>query len=115
MAAVKATVFYVGGPIAVCRLELEEGVAVAEASVDADGTVRILPQTVRMARVRYGVEVVMPDEANAQDEVDRLALQIRRFRLRLKKFDRSTLEGTAHGRVLAQARGAMRDLTEFVP
>jgi hypothetical protein len=116
VAVVKATVFYVDERIAVCRInEPDGGVLVAEAQVGEDGSVRVLPQTVRRVTVKHRVNVTLPDEASAQDYVDQLALAIRRFRLRLKKFDRKTLEGSNSVRVLAQARAAMRDLEEFMP
>jgi hypothetical protein len=116
VAVVKATVFYLGGKIAVCQINHPGGaVSVAEASVEPDGTVRVLPQTIREATVKTRVTVVLPDEATAQDEVDRLALQMRRFRQRLKRFDRAALAGSNVVRVRAQARAAVRDIGRLLP
>ncbi len=83
MNKMKATVFDLGTGIGVCLLK-DAGMAyVGEVRFDP---LRVLPQSLHEVAEITTATLEVVDEATAQDHVDRAALGLKRFRVRLNEF-----------------------------
>lgn len=105
----KATVFNLGGGIGVCHFRRGGATYVAEIDMR---TLRVLPQSVRMAVDVSKITTKLDATATHQDIVDRAELGIVRFRDRLSMFDPP--EDADLSRWRYQAEAAITDLERAI-